>query len=152
MVNELSPAAGPTFLLFSLRVRPETKGFDIRIFSHQVFDIRGPECAFLCNDRGDVFVRGHIKGDISYLYPFRRDPVSVEHMGNFLRPPFFDGNLFAGRNRKIDAAEGSGHVEGYLVFFAEDSQRIGADLVRNITVFRRPVGADNDEVYFSSSA
>src|SRR3989454_6372050 len=69
-------------------------------------------------------------------------------MEHLLWGSLLDRDLGTRRQIEVDRARRRRDVEWDAVFFRDDRFRIGADLVRRVSIDGNPIGADQDEIDF----
>src|SRR5580692_6572602 len=78
----------------------------------------------------------------------RRDANTLQ-VRDFSCGALFDGNVIAIGNGEIESGDGSGDVERHLVFFGQDGDLVGADLVGGVAVCGYAVGSGDNRADFA---
>src|SRR5206468_10284268 len=99
------------------------------------------------DDSCDVLRRRDVEGGIAGRTFLRGNdlPVEMEHL---LWGSLLDRDLGTRRQIEVDRARRRRDVERDAVFLRDDRFRIGADLVRRVSVDGNPIGADQHEIDF----
>src|SRR5579859_5526799 len=98
-------------------------------------------------DGSDVFVGRDVEGGVSSVN-VGRDADAFD-LGDFVGGAFFDGNVVAGGNGKIEGGDGRGDIKGDVVFLGEDGDLVSADFVGGVTIGRDAIGSSDDGGDFS---
>ncbi len=105
--------------------------------------VGGVEDSAFGDDGGYVFGRGYVEG-----WVFDADSVRGELfsgvVGDLDGGALLDGDVVSVGGGEVDGGPGGGDVEGDAVFFGEDGDVVGADLVGDVSVGGDAVCADDD--------
>jgi hypothetical protein len=97
------------------------------------------------DDAGDVAVRGDVERGIPDPRALRRHARRTE-VADLALIAFLDRNVRAVRRRDVDRRHGRRDVKRDVVLPREHGDRVGADLVRDISVRGDPIGAHDGEI------
>jgi len=105
--------------------------------------VGGPEYAALCDDRCDISGGSDVEGGIFDGDAVRGHLLSVG-VGNLTGVALFDRDEVAVRSVDVDGRPGGGDVKRDAMFFREDGDAIGPDLIGGVAVCRDAIGTDDD--------
>src|SRR5580698_11324910 len=108
------------------------KGFGVGRFGYAAFG----------DDGGDVAIGGDVEGGVRGVDVWR--DVDAGDVRDFVGRALFDGNRVAGGEREIESGDGSGDVEGDIIFAREHGDAVGADFVRGVSIGGDAIGANDD--------
>src|SRR5882762_2852407 len=98
-------------------------------------------------DGVDVAGGGYVKGGVGGV-DVGGDSNALE-VGYFGGGALFYGDVVAIRDGQIEGRNWGGDVEGYIVFFGQDGDLVGADFVGGVAVGGDAIGAGYDGANFS---
>ena len=119
-------------LLRTVKVGPEPL-FRYKFHGFQGLGVGLAQDSALGDDCGDVLCRSYVEGGVADADAVGRKllPSMVRDFGG---AAFFNGNLVPSFGGAVDGGPGSGDVKGDAVFFGQDGDRVGADLVGHVAV------------------
>src|SRR5215471_3377685 len=101
------------------------------------------------NDRGDKIVGCHIECGIENADAFGRQRFA-ENMRDLFDIPLLDGNVLSRRTIYIDGGGRSGDIKRDAMPARQHGNRVGTDLVSDITVGSDSIAADHHGVDLAS--